>query len=548
MSAQQTNITVSGANFVISVNDSMFDRVRSEYKKVEQELNLLKNELIVYQKLLEDLGNFTINSQSIIRECYTVDGQDQLATNPKGKKIHSDHEKRSSTCAKVNGELKKMNNAFVEWFSGKGFKALNMELVKRDKAKKMYQHYNTKLNRMRDEKSRKQLAGQATETDKDKAKLTRNEDKFKKSYQEYEKVNKDTFEKMVKVLSNRFKIITPTIGKYLTNLQALYSGLALENALAPPPREVIEQPPPPRPQQGIPLDQENSVRLKEVIPNADISKSQEPKPSNDIVAEEPHVKFDYEGISSSDSEELKVDMDNPGQNFDLGGGGNDEDEFDFMSSEEEEKNAKPDTPIAQPNVDSPVPKANEQSMHIPEDLFAMSTSQPVEQKPMESPPQKQETNDIQLDGFDFGDIGEMGDINLDNLDLDALDPQESTPPKQQQFVPAPQIQAEITSPTKIPVDNSFARNPSGDPFAEMFDGSGGPQAPQMSQQPDPAFSQTPIPPMNSPPQYEVPAFQDPSRPQAMQYQQDQSNFMTTPPPQENPPPGSFNPFGDGQPS
>ena len=61
-----------------------------------------------------------------------------LSSNPKGRKIYTDHEKRSKHCTRVNGELKKMNNAFVEWFSGKGFKVLNMELVKRDKAKKMY--------------------------------------------------------------------------------------------------------------------------------------------------------------------------------------------------------------------------------------------------------------------------------------------------------------------------------------------------------------------------------------------------------------------------
>ena len=83
------------------------------------------------------------------------------------------------------------------------------------------------------------------------------------------------------------------------------------------------------------------------------------------------MKFDYEGVSSSDSEELKVDMDNPGQNFDFGPA-NDEDEFDFMCSGEEDKKGDPSTPNASlPKTEAPVPKPNEQSMHIPDDLLTM---------------------------------------------------------------------------------------------------------------------------------------------------------------------------------
>ena len=38
--------------------------------------------------------------------------------------------------------------------------------------------------------------------------------------------------------------------------------------------------------------------------------------------------------------------------------------------------------------------------------------------------QEEENNDLELDGFDFGDLGNMGDINIDNLNLDELNEEE----------------------------------------------------------------------------------------------------------------------------
>ena len=56
--------------------------------------------------------------------------------------------------------------------------------------------------------------------------MARNEGKFEKAYGEYEQLNKDCFETMVKVLSNRFKIITPTVGRYMSLTQKLFGSIA----------------------------------------------------------------------------------------------------------------------------------------------------------------------------------------------------------------------------------------------------------------------------------------------------------------------------------
>ena len=58
--------------------------------------------------------------------------------------------------------------------------------------------------------------------------MARNEQKYEKAYTEYENLNKDCFETMIKVLSKRFKIITPTVGRYMSLMQNLYSNLNLK--------------------------------------------------------------------------------------------------------------------------------------------------------------------------------------------------------------------------------------------------------------------------------------------------------------------------------
>lgn len=55
-----------------------------------------------------------------------------------------------------------------------------------------------------------------TETDKQRSKFLRNEKKYEKSYQEFETHNKECFDTMIRVLSNRFKIISPTVGRYFS--------------------------------------------------------------------------------------------------------------------------------------------------------------------------------------------------------------------------------------------------------------------------------------------------------------------------------------------
>jgi len=59
--------------------------------------------------------------------------------------------------------------------------------------------------------------------------MTWNEEKYEKSYVSYENLNKECFETMIKVLSKWFKIITPTVGRYMTLMQNLYSNLNLRS-------------------------------------------------------------------------------------------------------------------------------------------------------------------------------------------------------------------------------------------------------------------------------------------------------------------------------
>ena len=78
---------------------------------------------------------------SQIKDMYT-EGQTQQQR-PSGVQLYADHEGRQVHFDEFNTSLETLTSAFNEWFAG--FKALNQDLKSRDKAKKAYDHYNTKL-------------------------------------------------------------------------------------------------------------------------------------------------------------------------------------------------------------------------------------------------------------------------------------------------------------------------------------------------------------------------------------------------------------------
>ena len=51
------------------------------------------------------------------------------------------------------------------------------------------------------------------ESIKEKEKMQRNERKLDNSTKEYEQLNNKCFEAMVRILTNRFKLVTPTVGR-----------------------------------------------------------------------------------------------------------------------------------------------------------------------------------------------------------------------------------------------------------------------------------------------------------------------------------------------
>ena len=91
---------------------------------------------------------------------------------------------------------------------------------------------------MKDFAQKKKLAQtEYMENEKERAKMKRNEDKFANSYSSYEQLNKKCFETMTKVLANRFKIITPTVGRVVSLMQMLYASADLSSQNVSPPKE-----------------------------------------------------------------------------------------------------------------------------------------------------------------------------------------------------------------------------------------------------------------------------------------------------------------------
>ena len=83
-------------------------------------------------------------------------GTDMTKTeNPKGKKCFEEHSNRQSHFDSFNKEMGTLTKAFTEWFSG--FTVMNEELKKWDKAWKSFLHYDQKLRKLREERTKRKL-------------------------------------------------------------------------------------------------------------------------------------------------------------------------------------------------------------------------------------------------------------------------------------------------------------------------------------------------------------------------------------------------------
>ena len=94
-----------------------------------------------------------------------------------------EHSKRRSHFEGFLKEMTSLNEDLNNWCQK--FKQLDSELKKREKARKAYNHYEVKLRKMREIRSKKMHQPGYSESVKEKDKLTRNEGKYMKAKSEY---------------------------------------------------------------------------------------------------------------------------------------------------------------------------------------------------------------------------------------------------------------------------------------------------------------------------------------------------------------------------
>ena len=105
------------------------------------------------------------------------------------------------------------------------FTQIKSQINKREEARKTYDHYDEKMEKIyknRQEKSRKG----STESNKEIDFLNRNEGKFKKATEDYVKASETTFEQIQTILDKRFDLINPVLAEFVEEEKIFFSSAA----------------------------------------------------------------------------------------------------------------------------------------------------------------------------------------------------------------------------------------------------------------------------------------------------------------------------------
>ena len=179
-------------------NNTEFNRKKDEIKRIENGLSSLKHLLSNFASQTNQIKNLFQNISSIISNIYIDCPEYESITN----EIINAHQ-----------EMITFYGAYVDKMAGLNaqagnikemFKEANKALEQREEKRKVFDHYDEKLEKIKKKKNR------------DYEYQRRNEEKFIKAKDEFFNSSEQTAQIVNETLSNRFNVINPLICEYLT--------------------------------------------------------------------------------------------------------------------------------------------------------------------------------------------------------------------------------------------------------------------------------------------------------------------------------------------
>ena len=195
-------------------NDEEFQQLVEKMKAIESGVTGLK-------KILQNFINYTSSIGNLFQELSESIGKIYDPSSPFykiGKDVHDAHELMFKEYNDFYKTTSKLSSKTSEWLAL--FTQAKDQIEKREEKRKVYDHYEQKLNKLYEKESK------GKNNKKDEEQVARNEEKFKKAAQEYVTSSEESFKSISEILDRRYAMINPVCSDLIIKEVKFFSSVS----------------------------------------------------------------------------------------------------------------------------------------------------------------------------------------------------------------------------------------------------------------------------------------------------------------------------------
>ena len=192
-----------------------------EFQKLVEKMHLIESGVITLRTILQNFVNYTASMGNLFKEISESIGKIYDPTSPfyeLGKGIKESHELMLKEYTSFYKTTSKLYSKTSEWTTL--FTQAKEEIKKREEKRKVYDHYEQKLDHLYEKESKGKKGS------KNEEKIERNEEKYKKAAEEYVTSSEQSFKSISEILERRYEMINPVCADLILKELNFFSSIS----------------------------------------------------------------------------------------------------------------------------------------------------------------------------------------------------------------------------------------------------------------------------------------------------------------------------------
>ena len=184
-------------------------------------MHLIESGVITLRTILQNFVNYTASMGNLFKEISESIGKIYDPTSPfyeLGKGIKESHELMLKEYTSFYKTTSKLYSKTSEWTTI--FNQAKEEIKKREEKRKVYDHYEQKLDHLYEKESKGKKGS------KNEEKIERNEEKYKKAAEEYVTSSEQSFKSISEILERRYEMINPVCADLILKELNFFSSIS----------------------------------------------------------------------------------------------------------------------------------------------------------------------------------------------------------------------------------------------------------------------------------------------------------------------------------